>query len=289
MADELKISFDAYYYAHCCGRPYDRSSEWFQFFGGIANRIVSDLCPHTVLDAGCAIGLLVEELRKREVEAFGLDISDYAIGEVHESVKPYCWVGSVTDPFPQRYDLIVSMEVLEHMPKNLAEVALENMCRHTDQVLFSSSPFDYKEATHYNVQPPEYWAEQFARHGFFRDVDFDAYFVTPWAVLFRRNSTPSHLMIKDYERKFWLLWKENTDLRSLVQDMRNENNGLIDQANHLREHNANMSQQINNLVAKDAQRVQELQALQAEVMNLRGSRIVQMALKARNLKRLISR
>lgn len=28
-------------------------------------------------------------------------------------------------------------------------------------------------ASHINVQPPEYWAQLFARQGFFRDVDFD--------------------------------------------------------------------------------------------------------------------
>jgi hypothetical protein len=28
--------------------------------------------------------------------------------------------------------------------------------------------------------------------------------------------------VRDYERKYWLLWKENTDLRELTLEMREE-------------------------------------------------------------------
>jgi len=45
-----------------------------------------------------------------------------------------------------------------------------------------SSPFDYREPTHVNALPTEYWAEQFARHGFVRDIGFDVSFITHWAV-----------------------------------------------------------------------------------------------------------
>jgi len=214
--------FDAHYYAHGCGEPYGHTDVWLAFFNKIAGRIVQDIGPASVMDAGCAMGLLVEILRQRGVEAYGRDISEYSISMVQPEIQPYCKVGSITEPFERHYDLIISMEVLEHMTPEESEKAVENFCRHTDDVLFSSTPFDYKEATHFNVQPPEYWGELFARHGFYRDVDFDASFITPWAVRFRRRDGPHHRLIRDYERKFWLLWKENTDLRSLVLEMRDE-------------------------------------------------------------------
>ncbi|MCG8351182.1 MAG: glycosyltransferase [Chloroflexales bacterium] len=214
--------YDDYYYAHGCGRPYQRDEGWLHFFGAIAERIVQDIQPQTVLDAGCALGLLVETLRDRDVAAFGVDISTYAIEQVYAPVQPYCWAGSVADPFPQHYDLIVCIEVLEHMPQIEAEQAIINFCRHTNDILFSSTPFDYKEVTHFNVQPPEYWAEQFARQGFYRDIDFDATFIMPWTVRFRRRSDPVQRLIRDYERKFWLLNKENSDLRSLTLEMRDQ-------------------------------------------------------------------
>jgi GT2 family glycosyltransferase/SAM-dependent methyltransferase len=214
--------FDEYYFAHGCGRPYQRDSTWLRTFAAIADRIISDINPKTVLDAGCAMGFLVEGLRQREVEAYGIDISEYAIENVHPEIKPYCWVGSIAEPFQQTYDLIVSIEVLEHMSQADAEQAIRNFCTFSDRVLFSSTPFDYREATHFNVQPPEYWAEQFARHGFLRDVDFDASFITPWAVLYTRKDEPVHRIVRDYERRFWLSGKENVDLRSLNLEMRDQ-------------------------------------------------------------------
>ncbi|HLE14780.1 MAG TPA: class I SAM-dependent methyltransferase, partial [Anaerolineales bacterium] len=214
--------FDAYYFAHGCGRAYQRDSTWLRAFAAIADRIVSDLNPRTVLDAGCAMGFLVEGLRQRGVEAYGVDISEYAIQNVHPEIRPYCRVGSVAEPFPQSYDLIVSIEVLEHMSQAEAEQAIRNFCQYTDRILFSSTPFDYREATHFNVQPPEYWAEQFARHSFLRDVDFDASFVTPWAALYTRSNEPIHRIVRNYERRFWLTGKENVDLRSLTLEMRDQ-------------------------------------------------------------------
>src|SRR5581483_4975462 len=166
----------------------------------IAERIVSDIAPGSVLDAGCAMGFLVEALRDRGVEAAGVDISEYAIGKVREDVRCHCWIGSLTDPLPQRYDLIVCIEVLEHLSPHEAERAIENFCKNTDDVLFSSTPFDYKEATHLNVRPPDYWAERFARHGFFRDVDFDGAFLTPWAVRFRKSRDPFARVLANYQR-----------------------------------------------------------------------------------------
>jgi hypothetical protein len=214
--------YDAFYFAHSCGRPYQRDEIWLNFFDHIAERIITDIRPATVLDAGCALGFLVERLRQHGVEAFGVDVSAHAIENAHESIRPYCWIGSIATPFPQRYDLIVCIEVLEHLPPRDTEQTIANFCQHTDDVLFSSTPFDYKEVTHFNVQAPEHWAEWFARYGFFRDVDFDASFITPWAVRFRRRAEPTPRLVHNYERRFWLLWKENTDLRSLTLEMRQQ-------------------------------------------------------------------
>lgn len=240
--------YDAYYYAHSCGRAYQRDNEWLKFFGDMADRIIRDLEPRTVLDAGCAMGFLVEALRARGVEAFGIDVSEYAIQNVHPSVQPYCTVESVTEPLDRIYDVIACIEVVEHLPPHQADVAIENFCRHSKAVLFSSTPIDYKEVTHLNVQPPEHWAQLFAHHGFLRDLDMDASFVTPWAAYFRHgDSDPLHRVVRGYERKFWLLQKENSDLRDLNRDLTRE---MRDQ-----------------LLSRD----QKIQALDAQLAEMRGS------------------
>jgi GT2 family glycosyltransferase/SAM-dependent methyltransferase len=213
--------YDAYYFQHGCGLPYNYQEEhWGHFFGGIADRIITEVQPASVLDAGCALGFLVYALRLRGTEAYGIDVSDFAIQNVHATIKPFCRVRSVTEPLPRRYDLIVCIEVLEHLQPPDAEAAVANFCQHADDILFSSSPDDFKEATHFNVRPPEDWAELFARHGFYRDVEFDGTFITPWAVRFRKSRQPVTRVIKSYERRLWHLERQIGGSRELTIEQR---------------------------------------------------------------------
>jgi len=185
-ADASGEAYDAQYFATRCGVPYERSQHWLGFFGAIAEHIASDLAPRTVLDAGCAMGFLVEALRDRGVDAQGIDVSEYALGRVRDDVRPHVRRASITEPLPQQYDLIVCIEVLEHLPAPDAEAAVANICAHTDDVVFSSTPTHIDEPTHINVQPPDYWAALFGRHGFHPDQHHTPDYVAPWAVRFRR-------------------------------------------------------------------------------------------------------
>lgn len=249
--------YDAFYYAHDCGsRPYERDEPWLNMFAAIAERIVSDIGPGTVLDAGCAMGFLVEGLRNRGVDAAGIDISEYAIDKVHADIKPHCSLGSVTDELPRRYDLIVCIEVLEHLSPAEADQAIENFCKHTDDILFSSTPFDYKEATHFNVRPPDYWAQRFARHGFFRDLDFDGSFITPWTIRFRKTNDPAWRVVYGYERHLWQLEKE-VQARRLLS---------VEQQAQLAQNEQTLKTAVAEAVAeKAAEKDQALQPLTAEI------------------------
>jgi len=210
------VEFGGYYYAHDCGIPYERNERWLQFFDEIAERISVDLTPRSVLDAGCALGMLVEALRKLDVDAYGMDVSEYAIAHADASIKEFVWSASLTEPLERHYDLVTCVEVLEHVPPSECETAIDNLCAATDRILFSSSPFDYGEPTHVNVKQPDQWAELFARRGFFRNLDADVSFLTDWAVLFeRRTLTPTEL-VRSYERYSWSLAREVRDLRASV-------------------------------------------------------------------------
>lgn len=226
--------YNAYYYKHDCGLPYERNEHWLAMFGSVADQIVRTVQPTTVLDAGCAMGFLVEMLRQRGVEAYGRDISAYAIDHVHDDVRDYCEVGSITAPFPQTYDLIVCIEVLEHMTTPDARQAVANLCQYADDIIFSSTPFDYREVTHFNVRPPEYWSSLFAQQGFYRDVDFDGSFITPWTARFRCVQTTWSDLFTDYERRFWQLWKENVDVRSFSIEIQQRLSGEEETAKHYR-------------------------------------------------------
>jgi SAM-dependent methyltransferase len=211
----LATSYDASYYAHNLGGIpcYPESTHWRAFFDRIADAIVTQLPPQTVLDAGCGIGLLVRSLRERGVEAWGIDISEYAISHVPEDVRAYCSLASITDEFEREFDLIACIEVAEHLPPTLGRQAIENLTRHTDRILFSSTPDDVEEPTHVNVQPTDYWVEQFGRLGFFRSFDFDAAVVAPHAMYLVRADQTAVEVARDYERAYWDARKEIRDLR----------------------------------------------------------------------------
>jgi O-antigen biosynthesis protein len=169
--------------------PYDRRhGEWLRFFGGIADRIASDIGPKRVLDVGCAKGFLVEALRDRGIDAFGFDASEYAIGQVRDDIRPYCWVASATEPFGEKYDLVVCIEVLEHLPEDEACRAIAHICNSAPEALFSSSPDAHDDPTHVNVRPRTYWVERFAECGFLLDAEYDVSYIAPHAMRFRRSA-----------------------------------------------------------------------------------------------------
>ena len=192
--------YDSHYFETGLGTPYNRGNpHWQRFFDRVADFIVSEFAPETVLDAGCAIGLLVEALRERGVEARGFDVSDYAISQVPVELKPFCFVGSVTDELDTAYDLITCIEVLEHVPADAAERAIDNFTQHTDRILFSSSPDDLLEPTHVNVQQPDAWVRAFAERGFFPRVTAAAIVLSPQAIVFERRDPSLLDEIGDYE------------------------------------------------------------------------------------------
>ena len=110
------------------------------------------------------------------------------VGEVRPDIQPYCRVASATEPFGARYDLIVCIEVLEHMTEDEGRRAIANIAESAGDVLFSSTPDDFTEPTHVNVRPRSWWVDRFAEHGLALDPDYDAGFVAPHALRFRAAS-----------------------------------------------------------------------------------------------------
>ncbi len=182
--------------------PYSREEKhWIDFFAVVADRVIKYLRPKTALDIGCAKGFLVESLRDRGVEAFGVDLSEYAIGEVRADIKPYCSVKSILQIAERdRYDLVVCIEVLEHLTEEDGIKALQKITRLSDRILFSASSDDFDEPTHINVRPVSYWMDRFAEFGFVPVKSFRAKFISNDAVLFRKRRTVSGVIKRALKR-----------------------------------------------------------------------------------------
>jgi len=179
--------FDEVYFENCCGRPYQRTEQWLRMFNNMAINLAGKIAPQSVMDAGCGKGFLVESLRKNNVEAFGVDISQHAIDEVLDETKPYCKAASITEPFDRRYGLIICIEVLQNLSEADGMKAIDNFCRASDQIIISVNPVDRRSPTYVNVQPIEYWEAAFAERGYEVDTSVDIKFITPWAMRFRKK------------------------------------------------------------------------------------------------------
>jgi GT2 family glycosyltransferase len=174
---------------------------WEKLFDHMAEEIVDRLHPGKALDVGCAVGFLVKSLCDRGVDAHGVEVSEFALSQVPAAIRDRCWHGSIVDELDGEYDLITCIEVMEHLSPREAPEAVANLCRHARAVLFSCTPDQFGDVTHVNVQPPAYWAGLFARHGFYHDLDFDASFVSPDALLLRPAESPAEA-VAAYEGRY---------------------------------------------------------------------------------------
>ena len=198
MDDKYNSYFFNDFYEENGGGNYKNKENWAGFFSSIADKIIEIFAPKTVLDAGCAMGYLVEALRDRGVEAYGFDISDYAISNAADSIKPYLAVHSITEKlpenFPEHFDLIVTIEVMEH----LFSEAIRNLCSYSDTIIFTSTPDDIEDRTHCNVRLQEHWCREFAKNSFYHDLLQPVDFICPWALLFKKRDKTEDVIF-DYE------------------------------------------------------------------------------------------
>lgn len=194
------------------------NNEWRAFFRSVADRTVGITNPATVLDVGCAKGMLVQALREKGVDAIGFDLSEHAIETSHPDVRPHLSVASATEPIAGHYALVTCIEVLEHMSPGQAQQAIDRISEVTDRVLFSSSPSDHREPTHVNPRPTATWAAAFAERGLYRRTDVDLSFLTPWAVLFERADLTVHELAHRYETQHAVLSSELLEKRAALLD-----------------------------------------------------------------------
>lgn len=199
------------------------SEHWRGFFTMVADRIIGVMSPRTVLDVGCAKGMLVQGLTARGVDAYGFDISEHAIETAHADVRDRLYVGSATEPIGRRYDLITCIEVLEHMAPEDAQKAIDVMTEASDRILFSSSPGDFDESTHINTNQTAQWAAWFAERGYYRRTDLDASFLVPWAIFFEKGDLAPRSIVHRYETRLGPLREEVDAKREALLAMHREN------------------------------------------------------------------
>jgi SAM-dependent methyltransferase len=97
---------------------------------------------HT-LDAGCALGFVVEALRELDVDAEGVDVSYYAVDHATAGARGHLRQGSLLDRLPfddASFDAVTALETLEHLPPEAIPVALAELRRVCRGYLLATIP-----------------------------------------------------------------------------------------------------------------------------------------------------
>ena len=123
------------------------------------------------LDFGCAKGFLVKALRLLGCEAYGYDVSTYAIENAELEVKDF--VETSMNALYISSNVIIAKDVLEHIPKEeIVDVVGEWEAKHIVVVvpLGDNGKFRIREyemdVTHVTKEDEVWWIKQFNEAGF---------------------------------------------------------------------------------------------------------------------------
>jgi SAM-dependent methyltransferase len=129
--------------------------------------VVDWVRPQHVVDVGCGTGTWLSVFRECGVEdIWGID-GEYVLDWL-ETPRERFLPHDLRIPLKldRQFDLVVSLEVAEHLPAECADGFVESLATLGPVVLFSAAiPFQ-GGTSHLNEQWPEYWAARFNRHGY---------------------------------------------------------------------------------------------------------------------------
>lgn len=135
------------------------------------------LKPKSLLDVGCGIGLLVYYLRKMGVEAYGIEISNYAISKSPLGIRKYLTIGNILHlPYKDNsFDIVTTVDVLQHLHKDDIAKALKECNRvcnrlsgHKIYTLENKwiKHFHSTDLSHRSVHSRGWWFDLFKKENF---------------------------------------------------------------------------------------------------------------------------
>lgn len=131
-----------------------------------------------ILDFGCSKGFMVKAFRMLGYQAFGTDISDYALENGDPEIKQFLYHERDNDScfvVGYCYDWVISKDVLEHVPYEKIDDVIEGFNCEAPNVFIIvplgrdgkyNVPEYEEDVTHHIRESASWWINKFDEHGY---------------------------------------------------------------------------------------------------------------------------
>ena len=119
--------------------------------------------PNSILDVGCGIGTWLKVFEEYGVDDYlGID-GDYVDRSTLKISEKRFLPNDLRKRWSlnRKFDLVVSLEVAEHLPEEVADLFVSTLSAHGDTILFSAAIPGQGGQNHVNEQWPTYWQKKF--------------------------------------------------------------------------------------------------------------------------------
>jgi len=122
--------------------------------------------PHTVIDAGCGCGDLLNWFREKGCDVRGIEISNEC-RDVLFFPPLYLVVNDLTETAPHVYgDLLICFLVGEYIPPEKDPIFVRNLTKLSRRIAFASTTVNAWGGRIVNCKPNIEWEKQFRNHGY---------------------------------------------------------------------------------------------------------------------------
>ncbi len=172
-----EMNYDAEYFLRDIDGPATASAPT------MANSILNDLAPKSVIDIGCGTGALLAQLRNEGCNVVGLEYAAPARALCAKRGLDVFAFDIMQDNYeaPHPYDVVISMEVAEHLPEPIADRYVDLIAKLGKNIVLTAATPGQGGTDHVNEQPHEYWIAKFEQ----RDRILDWTLTSSWRAAWR--------------------------------------------------------------------------------------------------------